>query len=211
MRTLAMTGIVTASMIPRINSTPLIRATPPAARMSAGIRSSAITATAPASWAIAACSGVTTSMMTPPLSICASPRLTVAVPLLSMSLFYQAFPMRTLGTPLWRAGALPRRRLAGRNGGALLGRQRGGDHRSERPLSPDRDIWVRRRGGDRRRPRLRRRLERRHRLRGGRGVGRGWGGSGGGGERGGAAGGERLQTLPIGAEGRRARARRRGD
>ena len=46
-----------------------MRATPPAARMSAGTRSSAITATAPASSAILACSGVTTSMMTPPLSI----------------------------------------------------------------------------------------------------------------------------------------------
>src|SRR5690606_3889941 len=50
-----------------------IRATPPSRRMSAGTRSSAITATAPASSAILAWSGVTTSMMTPPLSICASP------------------------------------------------------------------------------------------------------------------------------------------
>src|SRR5436190_508288 len=53
-----------------------MRATPPAARMSAGTRSSAITATAPASSAIRACSAVVTSMMTPPLSISASPRLT---------------------------------------------------------------------------------------------------------------------------------------
>src|SRR5699024_1703325 len=41
---------------------------------------SAITATAPASSAILACSGVTTSMITPPLSISAIPRLTRAVP-----------------------------------------------------------------------------------------------------------------------------------
>src|SRR5256885_10236422 len=48
--------------------------------MSAGTRSSAMTATAPASSAIFACSGVTTSMITPPLSISAMPRLTRAVP-----------------------------------------------------------------------------------------------------------------------------------
>ena len=48
--------------------------------MSAGTRSSAITATAPASSAILACSGVTTSMITPPLSISAMPRFTRAVP-----------------------------------------------------------------------------------------------------------------------------------
>src|SRR6185312_9656689 len=48
--------------------------------MSAGTRSSAMTATAPASSAIFACSAFTTSMMTPPLSISASPRLTRLVP-----------------------------------------------------------------------------------------------------------------------------------
>src|SRR3954471_7693771 len=53
-----------------------IRATPPAARMSAGTRSRAITAQAPASSAIRACSAVVTSMITPPLSISARPRLT---------------------------------------------------------------------------------------------------------------------------------------
>ena len=79
-RHLAMTGMETASMIPSIMSGSLIRATPPWARMSAGTRSSAITATAPASSAILACSGVTTSMITPPLSISAMPRLTRAVP-----------------------------------------------------------------------------------------------------------------------------------
>ena len=46
------------------------------ARMSDGTRSSAITADAPASSAILACSALTTSMMTPPFNISASPRLT---------------------------------------------------------------------------------------------------------------------------------------
>ena len=63
-------------MMPSIMSGSLIRDTPPWARMSAGTRSSAITATAPASSAIFACSAVTTSMITPPLSISAMPRLT---------------------------------------------------------------------------------------------------------------------------------------
>ena len=58
----------------------LMRATPPWARMSAGTRSRAMTATAPASSASLAWSAVTTSMMTPPLSISARPRLTRAVP-----------------------------------------------------------------------------------------------------------------------------------
>ena len=40
-----------------------------------------MTATAPASSAILACSAVTTSMITPPLSISAMPRLTRAVPM----------------------------------------------------------------------------------------------------------------------------------
>src|SRR3954454_15443282 len=81
MRAFAITGMDTAEMIPSIMSGSLIRETPPSARMSAGTRSSAITATAPASSAIFACSGVTTSMMTPPLSISAMPRLTRAVPI----------------------------------------------------------------------------------------------------------------------------------
>src|ERR1700710_1759123 len=79
-RALAITGIETASMMPSIMSGSLIRATPPWARMSAGTRSRAITATAPASSAIFAWSGVTTSMITPPLSISAIPRLTREVP-----------------------------------------------------------------------------------------------------------------------------------
>jgi hypothetical protein len=80
MRHLAITGIVTASWIPRIISGSLIRATPPSERMSAGIRSRAITAQAPASSAIRACSGPVTSMMTPPFSIWARPVFTVVVP-----------------------------------------------------------------------------------------------------------------------------------
>ena len=74
-----MTGMLTASMIPSIIDGSLMRATPPAARMSAGTRSSAMTATAPASSAILAWSGVTTSMMTPPLSIWARPFLVAQV------------------------------------------------------------------------------------------------------------------------------------
>src|SRR5690606_18004704 len=86
MRAFAITGIETAEMIPSIMSGSLMRDTPPCARMSAGTRSSAITATAPASSAILACSGVTTSMITPPLSISAMPRLTRAVPTLGCPL-----------------------------------------------------------------------------------------------------------------------------
>ena len=67
-------------MMPSIMSGSDMRATPPSLRMSAGTRSRAMTATAPASSAIFACSGVTTSMITPPLSCSAMPRLTRAVP-----------------------------------------------------------------------------------------------------------------------------------
>ncbi len=45
-----------------------------------------MTATAPASSAILACSGVTTSMITPPLSCSAMPRLTRAVPVSGVAL-----------------------------------------------------------------------------------------------------------------------------
>src|SRR4051794_40443567 len=76
MRALAITGIVTASWMPLTSAGSDMRATPPSLRMSAGTRSSAITAAAPASSAIFACSGVTTSMITPPLSISARPDLT---------------------------------------------------------------------------------------------------------------------------------------
>src|SRR3954470_222331 len=80
MRHLAITGIVTASWMPLIMSGSDMRATPPSRRMSAGTRSSAMTAHAPASSAILACSASTTSMITPPLSISARPPLTRIVP-----------------------------------------------------------------------------------------------------------------------------------
>src|SRR5919107_956745 len=76
MRALAITGMVTASWMPLMSSGSLMRATPPSRRMSAGTRPSAHTAAAPASSAIFACSASTTSMITPPLSISASPALT---------------------------------------------------------------------------------------------------------------------------------------
>src|SRR5882672_3619399 len=87
-RHFAMTGMVTASMIERISSGSDMRATPPSLRMSAGTRSRAITAHAPASCAMRACSAVTTSMMTPPFSIWASPALTLKDP------FTEPFPLR---------------------------------------------------------------------------------------------------------------------
>ena len=76
MRHFAITGIDTAASISRIFETGDMRATPPSRRMSAGTRSSAMTAAAPASSAIFACSASTTSMMTPPLSISARPTFT---------------------------------------------------------------------------------------------------------------------------------------
>src|ERR671914_1303662 len=99
MRALAITGIVTASWIPLIMVGSLIRATPPSRRMSAGTRSNAITAAAPASSAIFACSGVTTSMITPPLSISARPALTLKVPV-SMWLLRIDLPRPLLGASL---------------------------------------------------------------------------------------------------------------
>ncbi len=94
-------------MIESIMSGSLIRDTPPWARMSAGTRSSAITATAPASSAIFACSAVTTSMITPPLSISAIPRLTRVVPVLGvlgvLSAMAESYGWRSV-TPGCRAG-----------------------------------------------------------------------------------------------------------
>ena len=71
-------GAVAVMALERVPSD--IRATGGVARMSEGTRSRAMTATAPASSAIFACSAVTTSMMTPPFSICASPAFTRNVP-----------------------------------------------------------------------------------------------------------------------------------
>src|SRR6202000_604962 len=70
----------TALTMPSIMSGSLIRATPPSLRMSAGTRSRAITATAPASSAILAWAGGATSLITPPLRLSAMPRVTRAVP-----------------------------------------------------------------------------------------------------------------------------------
>src|SRR5262249_17591744 len=81
MRHFAITGMVTASWISRILSGSAMRATPPSRRMSGGTGSSAITAQAPASSAIRACSAVVTSMITPPLSISARPPFTRIVPI----------------------------------------------------------------------------------------------------------------------------------
>ncbi|OQA22472.1 MAG: hypothetical protein BWY60_00228 [Actinobacteria bacterium ADurb.Bin346] len=79
-RHFAITGIETASIIFMIISGSAILATPPAALMSAGTLSSAMTETAPASSATLACSTVVTSIITPPLSISARPVLTFNVP-----------------------------------------------------------------------------------------------------------------------------------
>ena len=84
MRALAMTGMDTASWISVILSGSAMRATPPSRRMSAGTRSSAMTAQAPASSAMRAWSALVTSMITPPLSISASPLLTRIVPISAM-------------------------------------------------------------------------------------------------------------------------------
>src|ERR1700731_2922986 len=85
MRHFAITGIDTVAIISRIFFGEAIRATPPSARICAGTRSSAITATAPAFSAIEACSALVTSIITPPLSISARPvlrRRLVELPLL---------------------------------------------------------------------------------------------------------------------------------
>src|SRR6201987_5514556 len=102
MRHFAITGIVTAALIPSIIAGSDLRATPPSRRMSAGTRSSAITAAAPASSAIFACSGVTTSMITPPLSISANPALTVNV-----ASSRGAWGFSSIGPECSRAIALP--------------------------------------------------------------------------------------------------------
>src|SRR5712691_8309000 len=80
MRAFAMTGIETACWISSTLVGSAIPATPPSLRMSAGTRSRAITAHAPASSATLACSAVVTSMMTPPFSISARPDFTRKVP-----------------------------------------------------------------------------------------------------------------------------------
>src|SRR3989304_4494141 len=75
MRHLAITGMETAFLICSITAGPATRAPPPSLRISAGTRSKAITAQAPASSEILACSAEVTSIITPPLSISAKPTL----------------------------------------------------------------------------------------------------------------------------------------
>src|ERR1700688_4384007 len=114
MRTLAITGMFTVFMISRMILMDAMRATPPSLRMSEGTRSSAITAQAPACSAICACSALVTSIITPPLSISASPTFTrhsfAAFPLplpftffASMLLLLFAIRFRNSGpsVPLW--------------------------------------------------------------------------------------------------------------
>src|ERR1035438_8228789 len=76
MRALAITGMVTVFMISSMMPMFAMRATPPSRRMSEGTRSRAITADAPASSAILACSALVTSIMTPPFNISARPTFT---------------------------------------------------------------------------------------------------------------------------------------
>ena len=67
-----------------------------------------MTATAPASSAILACSGVTTSMITPPLSISAIPRLTRAVPTaIPAGLDWSCLGTKNLAVRLERRGIAP--------------------------------------------------------------------------------------------------------
>ena len=87
-----MTGIVTASIIPAIILGSDIRATPPSFLISDGTLSNAITEHAPASSAIFASSGVTTSMITPPFNICARPTLTFHVPVSDFAELSFLFP-----------------------------------------------------------------------------------------------------------------------
>src|SRR6267143_2296454 len=120
-RHLAMTGMVTAAMIDLISSGSDIRATPPSLRMSAGTRSRAMTAQAPASWAMRACSGVTTSMITPPFSIWARPALTLKLPFTPSLPLLE--PLRSATIGILRPGKLEPLQYQGPLGGVLGVRQ----------------------------------------------------------------------------------------
>src|SRR4051794_7455493 len=138
MRAFAITGMVTASMIPTIISGSDMRATPPAFRMSAGTRSSAITATAPASSAILAWSGVTTSMMTPPLSIWARPVLVAQVDVSTVMWDRFLWSLRSVRPPCLAAGSSPvragrARRASGLSHGAMRGPEEGSCASPSRP------------------------------------------------------------------------------
>mmetsp|Transcript_5597 Transcript_5597/g.12946 ORF Transcript_5597/g.12946 Transcript_5597/m.12946 type:complete len:459 (+) Transcript_5597:373-1749(+) len=80
MRDLAITGSDVAAITSLIIFGSDIRATPPSRLMSAGMRSSAMTAHAPALSAMRACSPSTTSMITPPCWKTGKARLTAVVP-----------------------------------------------------------------------------------------------------------------------------------
>src|SRR5680860_1913477 len=122
MRHLAITGIVTAAWMPSIIDGSLMRATPPSRRMSAGTRSSAITATAPASAATLACSGVTTSMITPPRNISARPRFTRAVPV-ARSVTASVYARTSLSSPAEFLDASQGDNRVARSHGASRGRR----------------------------------------------------------------------------------------
>src|SRR4029453_16219111 len=126
MRHLAMTGMLTASLISPISFGSLIRATPPYLRMSLGTRSSAITATAPASSATRAWSAVTTSMITPPASMRASPTFVVQV---DRSMVVISRAHSTLDAP----ESPSRHPTAARAGPPCGGRYAGADEALERP------------------------------------------------------------------------------
>src|SRR6266545_3909398 len=147
MRALAITGMVTAFWISWIFFTGDMRATPPSRRMSEGTRSSAITDVAPASSAILACSALVTSMMTPPLSISASPiclRSAILSPLASS--MTSTLPGRPdLDHRDHLALTSPRRRLPPRCLDRLAqppdalvdaGRRHRGEGQAQRPLAP---------------------------------------------------------------------------
>src|SRR5205814_6193621 len=133
MRALAMTGMVTAFWISWIFFTGDMRATPPSLRMSEGTRSSAITDAAPASSAILACSALVTSMMTPPLSISASPMCLRSAILSPFTSAMRSLPLYLPSERLHTAPALdgrastreftPLRR-------STVGRRRASSHRS---------------------------------------------------------------------------------
>src|SRR4051812_22342966 len=136
----------TAPTMPSIMSGSLMRATPPCARMSAGTRSSAMTATAPASSAILACSGGTTSMITPPLSISAMPRLTRAVPTTGSAVLVEPVLVGAvliegvLGWSCWGTEALAAggdRLVRARPAGGLRGTSVGNDSTRSRCPGPD--------------------------------------------------------------------------
>src|ERR1700723_1217921 len=103
MRHLAMTGIDTVAMISRIFFGEAIRATPPSARICAGTRSRAITATAPAFSAIEACSAFVTSIITPPFNISARPVFRRR--LVELPLFCDMRGLFSAGFGLWLSGS----------------------------------------------------------------------------------------------------------